>query len=62
MTFETSYLLEEFRAMQPELFDQEGKAYEMTNAHGMAEQMLRLIDALEQEIKELDLKLKESYI
>ena len=59
MTFETSYQLEEFRAIQPELFDQEGNSYKRNSSE---EQMLRLINQMEQEIKYLDLKLKESYI
>lgn len=62
MNFDTLFLLEEFRAIQPELFDESGKAYRMVNAHGMAEQMLKLINALEQEVIRLDMKLKESYI
>ena len=49
MTFETSYLLEEFRAIQPELFNADGYPY-MINWIGPAKQMLELINQMEQEI------------
>ena len=62
MTFDTMFLLEEFRAMQPELFDENGKAYPMTDAHAMSEMMLKVINALEQEVIRLDIKLNETYI
>jgi hypothetical protein len=62
MNFDTTYLLEEFRAIQPELFDESGKAYRMVNAHGVAEQMLKLINQMEQEIIDLQTKLAETYI
>ena len=57
--FETSYQLEEFRAIQPELFDAGGKSYR--NSY-YEEQMLRLINQMEYEIKELEIKLRETYI
>jgi hypothetical protein len=62
MTFETQYQLEEFRAMQPELFDESGKAYRSVYAYGNMEDMLKLINQMEIEIKELEIKLRESFI
>jgi hypothetical protein len=59
MNFETQYLLEEFRAIQPELFDENGKSYRDRSSE---EQMLKLINQMEQEIKELEIKLRETYI
>jgi uncharacterized Fe-S radical SAM superfamily protein PflX len=47
MTFETSYLLEEFRKIQKESFGEDGKVYAgLGRVHSLAEQMLKLIDAL----------------
>ena len=62
MTFDTLYMLEEFRARQPELFDENGKAYYNTDLRGPAEDMLKLINQLEKEILNLQLKLAESYL
>lgn len=62
MTYDTLYLLEEFRAEQPELFDSDGKAYKTVYAYGSMERMLKLINALEQECISLQLKLAESYL
>jgi hypothetical protein len=59
MNFETSYLLEEFRAIQPELFNGDGKSYRDRSSE---ELMLKLINQMEQEIRELEIKLRESYI
>ena len=59
MNFDTTYLLEEFRAMQPELFTPEGKSYRDRSSE---EIMLKLINALEQEVIRLYMQLKESYI
>jgi hypothetical protein len=59
MNFETQYLLEEFRAIQPELFDENGKSYRDRSSE---ELMLKLINQMEQEIRELEIKLRESYI
>jgi hypothetical protein len=59
MNFDTTYLLEEFRAIQPELFDESGTSYRRNSSE---EQMLKLINALEQEVIRLDMKLKESSI
>jgi hypothetical protein len=62
MNFETSYLLEEFRAIQPELFDGSGKAYRSVYAYENMEDMLKLINQMEQEIRELEIKIRETYI
>ena len=62
MTFDTLYILEEFRARQPEYFDEDGKAYHNTDLRGPAEDMLKLINQLEKEIVELQIKLAESYL
>lgn len=64
MTYDTSFLLEEFRAMQPELFDEDGKAYKhiYPYTYSTMEDMLKLINALEQECIALQLKLAESYL
>ena len=62
MTFDTEYALEEFRAIQPELFDESGKAYRSVYAYGNMEDMLKLINQMEYEIKELEIKLGETYI
>jgi hypothetical protein len=59
MTFDTQYLLEEFRAIQPELFNESGESYK---GFYYEEQMLRLINQMEYEIKELEIKLRESFI
>jgi hypothetical protein len=59
MNFETQYLLEEFRAIQPELFDENGKSYRDRSSE---EQMLKLINQMEQEIRELEIKIRETYI
>jgi hypothetical protein len=59
MNFETSYLLEEFRAIQPELFDGSGKSYRDRSSE---ELMLKLINQMEKEIRELEIKLRETYI
>jgi hypothetical protein len=61
MTFETSYLLEEFRAIQPELFDAGGSLIYPRHPLVM-EDMLKLINQMEYEIKELEIKLRETYI
>ena len=55
MTFETSYQLEEFRAIQPELFNEDGHPY-MINWLAPARQMLELINQMEQEIILLEKK------
>ena len=55
-------MLEEFRARQPEYFDEDGKAYHNTNLLGPAEDMLKLINQLEKEVIELQIKLAESYL
>ena len=62
MTFDTLYMLEEFRARQPEYFDEEGKAYHNTDLRGPAEDMLKLINQMEKEILNFQLKLAESYL
>jgi len=62
MTFDTLYMLEEFRARQPEYFDEDGKAYHNTNLRSPAEDMLKLINQLEKEVIELQIKLAESYL
>jgi len=47
MKFETEYQLKEFREIQKEAFDEDGKVYaELGNEHSLAERMLKLIDAL----------------
>ena len=55
MNFETSYLLEEFRAIQPELFDEDDNPYPI-NWLAPAKQMLELINQMEQEIILLEKK------
>jgi hypothetical protein len=62
MTFDTLYMLEEFRKIQPDLFDGQGKAYTTVYPYGDMEDMLKLINALESEIIALQLKLAESYL
>ena len=62
MTFDTLYMLEEFRLRQPEYFDEDGKAYHNTNLRSPAEDMLKLINQLEKEVIELQIKLAESYL
>ena len=62
MTYDTLYMLEEFRAVQAESFDADGKAYKNTYAYGTMEDMLKLINALESECVMLQLKLAETYI
>ena len=56
MTYDTEYMLEEFRARQPEYFDSDGCAYRSVWLHAAAEDMLKLINALEQEVKLLEEK------
>ena len=52
MTFETEYMLQEFREMQSEHFDENGKVYAgLGSQHWLAERMLKLINQLEKEIK-----------
>ena len=62
MTYDTLYMLEEFRAVQAQSFDEEGKAYKNTYPYSTMEDMLKLINALESECVMLQLKLTESYI
>jgi hypothetical protein len=59
MTFETTYLLEKFRAIQPELFDESGKSYRDRISEEM---MLMLINQLEQKVISLQTKLTETYL
>jgi hypothetical protein len=61
MNFETQYLLEEFRAIQPELFDGNGELIYPRHPLVM-ERMLQLINQMEQEIKELEIRLVEKFI
>lgn len=50
MTFETEYQLQEFREVQEQYFDEDGVTY--TSIHqSIMEQMLKLINQLELEIK-----------
>lgn len=50
-SFETEYQLREFREVQPQYFDQDGKAYTGSIFNlDMAESMIRLINQLEAEI------------
>ncbi|MFA5340437.1 MAG: hypothetical protein WC332_01550 [Clostridia bacterium] len=54
MTFETEYQLQQFREIQGEHFDVDGKVYAGNGKeHLLAEQMLKLINQLEQEITPL---------
>ena len=54
MTFNTEYELKEFREIQNEHFDCEGKVYAgLGNQHRLAEKMLKLINLLEAEIDRL---------
>jgi hypothetical protein len=55
-------MLEEFRARQDQYFDPDGKAYRSVYFHTAAEDMLKLINALEQECIALQLKVAESYL
>lgn len=51
MKFKTQYALQEFREIQPELFDEEGKRYTgVMLSNRQAEQMLTLIDLMADEI------------
>ncbi len=55
MTFETEYQLEEFRKIQGDLFDENGKRFSATRiSDNEAEQMLEVINILEKEIKYLE--------
>ena len=59
MTFETEYQLKEFREIQGEHFDSEGKVYAgLGNQHRLAEKMLKLINLLEAEIDRLTKEVK----
>lgn len=52
MTFETEYQLQEFRELQSNYFDEDGKAYTGTIFNlEMCERMLKLINQLESEIQ-----------
>ena len=48
--------------MDIQVFDENGKAYTNVNAYSNMEDMLKLINALEQECISLQLKLAESYL
>lgn len=51
MTFETENMLQEFRKIQGEHFDSEGKVYTGNGSdHALAERMLKLINQLEREV------------
>lgn len=51
MTFETEYLLQEFRDIQDQHFDDDGKAFTGTYVStGIMERMLNLINQLEKEL------------
>ena len=50
MRFDTQYLLQNFRGLQRELFDENNKPYRMLQHVGPMCDMLELINALEQEI------------
>jgi hypothetical protein len=51
MDFETEYQLQEFREIQNQYFDEEGKNYPAgINSTYIMEQMLKLINQLEKEI------------
>ncbi len=55
MTLETDQQLQEFRAIQGEHFDKDGKYYTGTLvSFEIAERMLKLINQLEKEINYLD--------
>jgi hypothetical protein len=50
MQFETEYQLQQFRDIQGEHFDSDGKIFAGNGReHSLAEQMLKLIDQLERE-------------
>jgi hypothetical protein len=52
-SFETEYQLQEFREIQSEYFDEDGKAYQApTYKTGALEQMLNLINQLEKELND----------
>jgi hypothetical protein len=63
LAFETDYALENFRKIQKESFDDENKAFKNTGIHGVAEDMLKLINIMEEEIielrKELNIEIEE---
>jgi hypothetical protein len=56
MTFNTQYLLDEFRAKQPDSFDSDGRAYRTVYPYSTMDDMLKLINALEEEIRLLEIK------
>jgi len=59
MTFETEYQLQEFREVEKDYFDENGEYYSGlmgSNPKWMAEQMLKLINQMEAEIKMLKSK------
>lgn len=52
MLFKTEYQLQEFRDIQHEHFDDKGEVYSgLGREHSLCEQMLKLINQLEAEIK-----------
>jgi hypothetical protein len=51
MDFETEYQLQEFREVQNEYFDKNGKIYRQIIPHQLCERMLLLINQLEIELK-----------
>ena len=56
-TFETEYQLKEWREIEPQHFDSEGRAYTGTQmARSTQEQMLKLINQLESELQDNDEK------
>jgi hypothetical protein len=57
MKIETIIELEEFRNEQHEYFDEEGYAYRNAYHAGVMGRMLKLIDILESEIKELEMNI-----
>ncbi|MEB0262903.1 hypothetical protein [Mucilaginibacter sp. 10I4] len=53
MDFETEYQLQEFREIQADHFDENGKAYKFLVSTHLCERMLKLINQLEIELKNL---------
>jgi len=55
MTFETEYQILEFRKIQDQYFDEKGEAYTPASSidKNIKEQMLKLINQMETEIKDL---------
>jgi len=60
MNFDIEWNLQEFREEQSQLFDEDGKRYTgVSLSNNTAEAMLKIIDDMESEIKQLEEKQKK---